>query len=502
MLKVLFVYLRKNTFIYSHVLNVYIFTANFENLFVYHLKTTFYVPPRITCCLFLWTTSTYSPFQHIAKDYICHTHCLLIIMAKTHRTNPHSEEPTRRSNRTAGKTPASVELPARKPAATRGERKGPPEGIASKDTAASPSGDSEFSGERKGPPEGIVPAPPPEEATIVPRLPTLWEWTPPSDVSDVAVPPVQPFFRPIVPMPTLVGIDFAAAQHDVIADRDVAAAPRRTSRRYPGSNNNGKYYKMGGGDDNGGKDYDIMVAGEEEGKHDGGGENYDDGYARSVESVDDDRDGDFVPTKGFEYSDDDDDFDHLLDDDDINEEDKRIEKMDSKSRIPTGRRRGNLIQGGPVAPNYKLMSASEASDARIEYQSLRKTYRDGIRRERLRGDKGESFDLKDIDDYMEVRVKRINVPGKREEVVTLPKYPVNGSHFGRCTCGATQTDVVPCEHMSVVALSSIIRPQISPMNIMPIWWKRSQWRLQFPLETCPEAKSKDHDEVGERGTTS
>jgi hypothetical protein len=99
-----------------------------------------------------------------------------------------------------------------------------------------------------------------------------------------------------------------------------------------------------------------------------------------------------------------------------------------------------------------------------------------------------SFHLKDIDDYMEVRVKRINVPGKREEVVTLPKYPVNGSHFGTCTCGATQTDAVPCEHMSVVALSAIIRPQISPMNIMPIWWKRSQWRLQFPLETCPEAK--------------
>jgi hypothetical protein len=99
-----------------------------------------------------------------------------------------------------------------------------------------------------------------------------------------------------------------------------------------------------------------------------------------------------------------------------------------------------------------------------------------------------SFHLKDIDDYMEVRVKRINVPGKREEVVTLPKYPVNGSHFGMCTCGATQTDAVPCEHMSVVALSAIIRPQISPMNIMPIWWKRSQWRLQFPLETCPEAK--------------
>jgi len=26
------------------------------------------------------------------------------------------------------------------------------------------------------------------------------------------------------------------------------------------------------------------------------------------------------------------------------------------------------------------------------------------------------------------------------------------------------------------------------MTIMPFWWKRSHWRLQFPLETCPEAK--------------
>jgi hypothetical protein len=98
-----------------------------------------------------------------------------------------------------------------------------------------------------------------------------------------------------------------------------------------------------------------------------------------------------------------------------------------------------------------------------------------------------SFRLKDYDNKMEVRVKRINVTGKREEVVTLPKEPVNGSHFGTCTCGATQTDAVPCEHMSVIALSAVIRPQISPINIMPIWWKRSQWRLQFPLETCPEA---------------
>jgi len=38
------------------------------------------------------------------------------------------------------------------------------------------------------------------------------------------------------------------------------------------------------------------------------------------------------------------------------------------------------------------MSASEASEARSEYQSKRKKYRDDICRERLRGNKGSSFD--------------------------------------------------------------------------------------------------------------
>jgi hypothetical protein len=38
------------------------------------------------------------------------------------------------------------------------------------------------------------------------------------------------------------------------------------------------------------------------------------------------------------------------------------------------------------------MTASEASDARIEYQSLRKNYHDGIHRARLRGNKGSPFD--------------------------------------------------------------------------------------------------------------
>ena len=162
-------------------------------------------------------------------------------MARTNRTNPHSEEPIRRSNRTAGKSPARV-VPACKPAAAHkatslarkdtaareetaaheatssarkdtaarkdsaaphggsekfsGERKGPPEAIvpapvAHKDTA-SHGGSEKFIGERKGPPEAIVPAP----EAIVPRLPTLREWTPSSGVDIL---PVKPYFEPIIP---------------------------------------------------------------------------------------------------------------------------------------------------------------------------------------------------------------------------------------------------------------------------------------------------------------
>ena len=101
-------------------------------------------------------------------------------MAKTYQTNPHGDKPPRRSNRTAGKSHASVDLPARKKPKTTAARK---------TTAASPSGNSDkFIGQHKGPPEAIVPAP--EAAVAVPRLPTLWEWTPPSGVD--VLPVVKP----------------------------------------------------------------------------------------------------------------------------------------------------------------------------------------------------------------------------------------------------------------------------------------------------------------------
>ena len=172
----------QNHFLFTATYYMFTFiTANFDVFFVYQLKSTFYLPPWIISCLLLWTTSTYSPFQHVSKDYIYHTHRLLIIMAKTYRTNHHSEEPPRRSNRTAGKSPASIDLPARKPADARKTTGARKDTATRKDTAASPSGNSDkFIGELKGLPDAIVLAP---EAVAVPRHSTLWEWTPPSSVA-------------------------------------------------------------------------------------------------------------------------------------------------------------------------------------------------------------------------------------------------------------------------------------------------------------------------------
>ena len=46
---------------------------------------------------------------------------------------------------------------------------------------------------------------------------------------------------------------------------------------------------------------------------------------------------------------------------------------------------------------------------------------------------------------------------------------------------------MPCKHMAAIALSAVIRLQITPMNVMPIWWKHKQWREQLPLDVYAEA---------------
>jgi hypothetical protein len=76
-----------------------------------------------------------------------------------------------------------------------------------------------------------------------------------------------------------------------------------------------------------------------------------DGDYKQVESYDDDDDLSLaarkpvLPTSLFDYSDDE--FDHLLDDKELDEDAKRIEYANSRKRETIGHRKGTLLKGGP-----------------------------------------------------------------------------------------------------------------------------------------------------------
>ena len=94
-----------------------------------------------------------------------------------------------------------------------------------------------------------------------------------------------------------------------------------------------------------------------------------------------------------------------------------------------------------------------------------------------------TFSQTECADYWEVQVQRTNVGTKSEQVQFPKEHTLGytfGSYFGTCSCGQDKVDGIPCVHMAAVALSSRLRPQITPMSIMPYWWGREQWRRQFP----------------------
>ncbi len=91
-----------------------------------------------------------------------------------------------------------------------------------------------------------------------------------------------------------------------------------------------------------------------------------------------------------------------------------------------------------------------------------------------------NYNVTNVERHWQVRVQRNNVERAEPQYVQFPKAAVNGSFFSTCTCGADKTNAVPFEHMAAVALSSCLRPQITPISIMPTWWGREQWRKQFP----------------------
>jgi len=296
-------------------------------------------------------------------------------MAKTHRTNPHSEEPTpRRSTRTAprGKSPTARKKPpvsrkkntsAHKDAANTRDRN---TSARKKDAAAPRKGlRTVFSGERKGPPELIPLAPAPPEAEVASRMPTR--------ISAAPQParPVRNNRTPLPDPPKILHLPEKAFVDPFETNDNYSDVGDETS----GDDGN---TVISGGKSLDDADYHDCEEDEEDLLHD------------ASEDCDDSRDKDYVPPQS-SFNSDDDDFDHLHDDD-IDEEDRRITDMQSKSPIRTGRRRGNIILGGPVPPNYSVMSPDEADEARKKFQAERKTWRDSRRRDRLRGNKGSSFD--------------------------------------------------------------------------------------------------------------
>jgi hypothetical protein len=99
-----------------------------------------------------------------------------------------------------------------------------------------------------------------------------------------------------------------------------------------------------------------------------------------------------------------------------------------------------------------------------------------------------SYNVTEIETHWQVRVQCNNVERVEPQYVRFPKEAINQSFFGTCPCGADKTNAVPCEHMATIALSSCLRPQITPISIMPTWWEREQWRKQFPSDLyCDES---------------
>ncbi len=70
----------------------------------------------------------------------------------------------------------------------------------------------------------------------------------------------------------------------------------------------------------------------------------------------------------------------------------------------------------------------------------------------------------------------------REYVVKIPrKAQEHGSRFGSCTCGFPKKEGLPCDHMVAIVKAGRILNMLR-VTLMPFWYTREQWKLQFPKE--------------------
>jgi hypothetical protein len=144
----------------------------------------------------------------------------------------------------------------------------------------------------------------------------------------------------------------------------------------------------------------------------------------------------------------------------------------------------SIRQRTSVDLNNAMMLLIELECKRCRKQQAEAWNRDGVLTSRGNLEFDESFNdlyhtqfritVAERDDVWVCLVKRVEMG--REHAVTIPKEPVRGSHFGRCTCGVDRHDAAPCEHMAAVA-ASLRLPGVTRHNVMPYWWTRAHWRM-------------------------
>ncbi len=74
---------------------------------------------------------------------------------------------------------------------------------------------------------------------------------------------------------------------------------------------------------------------------------------------------------------------------------------------------------------------------------------------------------------------------QREYSVVIPKGgQIHGSQFGTCSCGYPKKEGMLCNHMVAIVKVGAIAT-LTRVEIMPYWFTKAQWHLQFPEEvTC------------------
>jgi hypothetical protein len=75
--------------------------------------------------------------------------------------------------------------------------------------------------------------------------------------------------------------------------------------------------------------------------------------------------------------------------------------------------------------------------------------------------------------------------GGKYYIVKSLKEARDGSVFGSCTCGVTQTKTIPCVHMVAIVQSGQI-PSLNQQTVMPTWCMAATWRKQYPADTSME----------------